>query len=338
MKPWRNVLVHADGRLDTPALEKSLRVAEAFGGRVIAFDSIEAGGEPLPFHLPTLRVDHLVEFAAAARTEQLREELAAVEPRVPIEAVVGRGALGRALLGCAAQRDTDLIVKAASAEDARHMTASGAAALHLLRASQVPVWVYAPTRRRSGRVVAAVNLSRSASASRREQLNEHVALAAARLSLLEPAELHVVCVADLTRDRLYESILQPAQYRRYLAEDRGDLRQSLAELSTRLGPRSVPHLVEGNSLEALEKLVRELEADVVTLGRDDSTTQAGMFGVYFAERLFCRINRSVLLVPPAAGSLRASLDPSVWHAGKEHVQPFGHRGVREDGIAQRGEW
>jgi len=267
-------------------------------------------------------VDHLVEFAAAARAEQLREQLAALELRVPVEAMVGRGAPGRALLGCAARSETDLIVKATSAADVRQMTVSGAAALHLLRASPVPVWLYAPPVRRSGRVVAVVNLS--GMASERDQLDEHVMLAAARLSLLEPAELHVVCVADRARDRLYESILRPAQYRRHLAKDRGELRRSLADLTTRLGPRSVPHLVEGNAVEALEKIVLELEADVVTLGRHDAGARTGMLGVYFAERLFCRIDRSVLLVTPERGSVRARANPGT-RRGLSSVDTSGAR-------------
>lgn len=308
MNLWKNVLVHVDGRPDTAeALGKSLLVAEAFCGRVIAFDSIEPASRPLPFPYPTLRVDHLLKFAADARTEELREELAQRELRVPVEAMVGNGAPGRALLGCAARSDTDLIVKATSAADVQRMTVSGAAALHLLRASQVPVWLYAPPVRRSGRILAAVNLS--GTSSERALLNEHVVLAAARLALVESAELHVVCVADSARDRLYQSILRPAQYRRYLAKDRGELRRSLEELTHRLGARTVPHLVEGNALEALEKIVRELDADVVTLGRRDTDPCASMFGTYFSERLFCRVDRSVLLVTPQPGRARSRVNP-----------------------------
>jgi hypothetical protein len=304
MKLWSNVLVHVDRRPDTPeVLEKSLLVAEAFGGRVIAFDSVEPASAPLPFHFPTLRVDHLMEFAAAERAEQLRAELAALDQAVPVEAIVGRGAPGRALLACAANKDSALIVKATSAADVRQMTASGMAALHLLRASQVPVWLFAPPARGKNRIVAAVNLS--GKAGERDPLNEHVMLAAAWLSLLESAELHVVCVADRARDRLYDSILRPAQYRRYLAKDREALRRSLTELAARIGPRAVPHLVEGNALEEIEKLVLELEAETVTLARDDAD---GMPGVDFAERLFCHIDRSVLLVTPDAESVHSRLD------------------------------
>lgn len=308
MKLWKNVLVHVGGRPETPeALEKSLLVAEKFGGRVTAFDSIEPASKPLPFHFPTLRVDHLVQFAADARAEELREELGARDIRVPVDAMVGRGAVGKALLGYAARSDTDLIVKATSAGDVRRMTVSGAAGLHLLRASHVPVWLYAPPARRTGRVVAAVSLSGTSAEC--ATLNEHAVLAAAWVSLLEGAELHVVCVADRARDRLYESILRPAEYRRYLSRDRAELQRSLTELTTRLGARGVPHLVEGNAVEALERVVLDLEADAVTLGRRDRDPCAGMLGTYFAERLFCRIDRSVLLVTPPQSFVRSKVEP-----------------------------
>ncbi len=307
MKLWRNVLVHVDGKPETPAaFEKSLRVAEAFGGRVIAFDSIEPASGPLPFHFPSLRVDHLLKFAEDARAEQLREELAARDLQVPVEAMVANGAPGQAMLGCAARNDADLILKATSAADVRQMTVSGTAALHLLRASHVPVWLYAPSARRSGRVVAAVNLSGMAE---NEELNEHVVLAGAWLALLEGAELHVVCVADNARDRLYKSILRPAQYRRYLSKDRGQLERALTDLTNRLGPRSVPHLVEGDALEALPKFALELDADAVILGRRDADPCASMFGTYFAERLFCRTDRSVLLVASGSRLARSRMNP-----------------------------
>ncbi len=305
MKLWSNVLVHVDGRPDTlEAIEKSLLVAEAFGGRVVAFDSIEPASGSLPFHFPSLRVDHLTEFAAAERAEQLHRELAALEHPVPVEAIVGRGAPGKALLDCAANQNSALIVKATTAADVRQMSVSGAAALYLLRVSKVPVWLCAPPTARSGRVVAVVHLS--GAAPEREPLDEQVVLAAAWLSLLESAELHVVCVADRARDRLYDSILRPAQYRRYLEKDREDLRRSLLHLTSRIGPRSVPHLLEGNALEEIEKLVLELQADAVTLGRDDA---GGTLGSYFAERLFCRLDRSVLLVAPEAESARSRVTP-----------------------------
>lgn len=308
MNLWKNVLVHVDGRPETAeALAKSLLVAEAFCGRVIAFDSIEPASRPLPFPYPTLRVDHLLKFAADARTEELRGELARRKARVPVEAMVGNGAPGHALLGCAAESDCDLIVKATSAADVQRMTGSGSAALHLLRASQVPVWLYAPPARRSGRVVAAVNLS--GMSSERALLNEHVVLAAARLALVEAAELHVVCVADSARDRLYQGILRPAQYRRYLTKDRAELRRSLQELTHRFGARTVPHLVEGNALDALDTIVRELDADLVTVGRRDADPCASMFGTYFSERLFCRVARSVLLVTPQPGLAHSRANP-----------------------------
>ncbi|HEY3497114.1 MAG TPA: hypothetical protein VGK73_20590 [Polyangiaceae bacterium] len=230
------------------------------------------------------------------------------------------GTPGRALLRCAARSGSDLIVKATSAADVRQMTVSGAAALHLLRTSPVPVLLHAPPARRSGRIIAAVNLSGTTPESKK--LDEQVVLAAAQLSRLESAELHVVCVADRARDRLYESILHPAQYRRYLAEDRDDLRRSLAALTARLGPRSVPHLVEGNAVDALGTIAIELEADAVTLGRADA--DAGVGG-YFAERLFCRIDRSVLLVTSKHAETPSN-DTGTWKArlrtfGAEPAQP-----------------
>jgi hypothetical protein len=203
-------------------------------------------------------------------------------------------ALSAARPNAPAPLDGDTMIVEARAADVREMTASGVVALQLLRASRSPVWLKAHPACRGGRIVAAVNLCGAGAA--REHLNDLVVRAAARLSRSELAELHVVGVADHSRDRVYESLLSPAQYQDYFSQSRGELQRSLHDLIARLAPYAVPHLVEGNALDALEKLMLELGADIVTLGRDDRDARAEMPGVYFAEQLFCRIDRSVLVV------------------------------------------
>ncbi|HET9958811.1 MAG TPA: universal stress protein [Polyangiaceae bacterium] len=199
----------------------------------------------------------------------------------------------RALLKYAARTSADLIVGTASRTDIRELTPRGASALQLLRSSPVPVWLCAPAAVRAARVVAAVDLSTIGADSRK--LNEEVALAAARLSLIHHAELHVVCVADAARDRIFRSIMRPAQYSRHLAQHRAELRAALDELVTRIGARPIAHLIEGDAVEALDRLLVDLRADMLVLGRDNSNPQ-GVLRSDLAEQLLCRADRSLLLV------------------------------------------
>ncbi len=297
MKLWRNVLVHADARdAAAQAVDKSLQIAEAFGGRVTLFDAIESAAGNLLFEYPTLRSDHLLDFAAALRAEQLSDNVAVLESQVPIDVLVHKGTPGRALIGCALSTDSDLIVKAVSADDLQQMTSAGKTALHLLRTTPVSTWFCAPASQAARSVVAAVNLS--VTGELRRKLNERIVLAAARLASLEGAELHIVCVADAARDRLYESILRPAQYRRFLREDRAELRRRLDEMMQPFGAAAVPHLVEGDALSALTTTVRALGADLVVLGRDGADPLAGVLARDFPERFLCRASCSLLLVTP----------------------------------------
>lgn len=297
MKLWRNIVVHADaGQGAADVVNKSVQVAQAFGGRVTLFDAVDSATGDLLFELPTLRGDHVLEFAATLRTEQLSTEIASLEIGVPIDVLVHRGIPGRALVGYALSNDADLIVKAVSAPDLQQMTSAGLTALHLLRKTPIPTWFCAPSERRVRCVVAAVNLA-PANEPRRT-LNERVVVAAARIAALESAELHVVCVADAARDRLYEGILSGAQYRRYLVEDRRGLRRGLTELVARLAPGAHLHLVQGDALEALATKVSELGADLVAVGRDDADPLAGVLARDFPERLLCRASCSLLLVTP----------------------------------------
>jgi nucleotide-binding universal stress UspA family protein len=91
-----------------------------------------------------------------------------------------------------------------------------------------------------------------------------------------------------------------------LSKDRKSLKSSLFYLTARIGAGSVPHLLEGDSLDEIERLVLELDADAVVLGRDDG---GGTLDPSFAERLFCRIDRSVLLVAPSTGPARSRVNP-----------------------------
>lgn len=310
MKLWKNVLVHVDSRESgLEAVEDSLQIAEAFGGRVIAFDAVASSPKMLSFQYPTLTVDHLKEFAVATRSQELRDAVAQLELRAPVEAIVGRGSAGRALLGYA-ERNADLIVKTASASDVQQRTARGAVAIHLLREAQVPVWLSSPGKSQVNRVIAAVNLWTTE--PWRQRLDERVVLAAARLSLVRNAELHVMCVADRVRDELYKCMLRPDQYEQFLARDREELRRSLSELIAQIGPSSVPHLVEGDPVEAIEKTVLDMSADVVVVGRDGIGVGGSADGETFAERLFRRLNHSMLLVPPEPASVGARATPRTY--------------------------
>lgn len=307
MKLWKNVLVHVDSRENAlEALGNSVRVAEAFNGRVIAFDAVSSSARLLSLQYPTLRTDHLQELARTARTEELRDTVAELELGVPFETIVGRGSPGRALLGYA-ERNADLIVKTVAPADVEDKTARGVVATQLLREAQVPVWLSPPGRPPVRRVVAAVNLWTSQ--KWRQRLDERVVLAAARLSLVQNAELHVVCIADRLRDDLYRCMLGPEQFKDFLVQDRKELRRALDDLLTRIGPHSVPHLVEGNPLSAIEKIAVEMDADVVVVGRDGGGTDASLRGESMAERLFARLNRSLLLVPPDVPFVSATATP-----------------------------
>jgi hypothetical protein len=289
MKSWKNVFVNVDARPHTPyALEKSLMIAEAFRGRVSAFDSVSAADGKLPVDYPELRVDQLMDLAAAARVHELREELARIAPRVPVEVTVAKGSPASTLLPHAQGSQADLILMAVSAWEVRQRTPAGTAVLRLLREARVPVWVCSPYARRKSRVLAAVNLASAGT------VNERVVRAAVRLASLEQAELHILCVADQAC-RPFELVARGSPLG--LANDDQELRRRIEEVAGTGTSARTPHGADPVALQTIEKAVLELEPDFVVLSRDGADL-GGMPGTYFVERLFGRVESSMLLLPP----------------------------------------
>jgi hypothetical protein len=94
--------------------------------------------------------------------------------------------------------------------------------------------------------------------------NERVIRAGARVAALQGAALHVLCVDREASRQPHENVLQ------------------------------------SDALTIMEKAVLDLEPDIVVLNRD-GTDLTGLPGTHLVERLFCRVECSMLLVPPLQG-------------------------------------
>jgi universal stress protein E len=295
MRLWKNVLVHAAPRPESlPTLNKSLLVAETFDGRVTAFDSIDRTSGQLSLDFPTLSLDALLDMAAVTRTEQIREQVARLKPRVPVETRVGKGTAASELLSYAVSTDTDLIIKTAGARDLLEMTTSGAAALHLLRNSPVPVWLNSPATQANRRVLAAVNLRETT--TERAELNRRILTSAELVATLENAELHVLCVADTACDRLYRALLSEERFNAYEKNAERELHARLRQLMTTVRRPAFPHLVHGDAADVLERFVHEHEIDLVVLAGIGRGGLSGVLAEELPEELVCRTDCSVLVL------------------------------------------
>lgn len=301
MQVWKHVFVHVDAGPHAPvALGKALSVAEAFDGRVTAFDSVSAAEVSTAVSLTRARnaTDRVLDLAVEARTRELRDELGRLAPRVPVQVSVAKGLPGAALLRHAQNNDADLIFKAVSAVDVGEGTSAGAATQRLLREALVPVWLCSPHRRRKNRVLTAVNFATA------ELASENVLRAGARVASLHDAELHVLCVDHQASRRLSELDSRPPL--RPLEHDDAELRRALgAHASPSGAPPPAAQLV---ALETIEKAVFDLEPDIVVLCRD-SGALSGLPGTHLVERLFCRVECSMLLLPPRQGTRQSLRTP-----------------------------
>jgi nucleotide-binding universal stress UspA family protein len=315
MHAWKHVFVHVDPRPHAPvALSKALAVAEAFGGRVTAFDSVSAA-EALPWFSSAetrAAADHVLDLAVQARTRELREELARLEQRVPVQASVAKGVPDDALLRHAQLQAADLILKAVSAEDFGEGKSAGAATQRLLREAPVPIWLCSPRRRRANRVLTAVNFATA------ERASASVLRAGARVASLHDAELHVLCVDRQASRHFYELEARPPPSE--LVQGDGVLADSpsLANASRRGHATTTARAI---ALETIEKAVLDLEPDILVTSRD-AAALSGLPGSHLVERLFCRVECSMLLLPPARGAQEFKQEPRRFWAPRPPAEHY----------------
>lgn len=318
MHAWKHVFVHVDAGPHAPAaLKKALSVAEAFGGRVTAFDSVSAAEASPSFSFTHARTgsDRVLDLAVEARSRELREELARFEPRVPVHASVAKGLPAGALLRYAQNHRADLILKAVSAADVGEGTPAGAATQRLLREARIPVWLCSPHRRRTNRVLTAVNFATA------ERASESVLRAGARVASLHDAELHVLCVDHQTSRHL--SVRQSGPPPPALAHQDDVLRPALGELASPSSVAPAVEVTQSVALQTIEKAVFDIEPDIVVLSRDGGAL-SGLPGTHLVERLFCRVECSMLLLPPGQGTRQTLRTPFEYWAPTPKAEHFAH--------------
>lgn len=295
--PWRHVVVYADGREDSAiGLQRALTLAEEARGRVTALDTVDGLPSRLPAELAALSLDDLVATACGARREELTARVAELGARVPIDVVVRPGVAGLELIRHALRTDADLIVKTALGRDVRRMTTFGSTALHLVRKSPTPVLLQNPDYGQYRRVLAAVNLA--VDSADRERLARRIVATADQLAKVDAAELHVLYVADAARDRLYRSILSPAQFQTYAHASLRAARELLQRFVSSEAPGALAHLYQGEPADVISGFVRDHKIDLVVMGSLGRSGVAGLLIGELAEELLCRVNCSVLTLKP----------------------------------------
>lgn len=298
LKPWKNLLVYADGREDSAiGVRKALAIAEHSDGRVTAFDAIGELPSRLPVEFAGMELSELHKLARERRTEALVDGLGSVRARVPMDVVVRVGMPALELIRHAVNRGVDLIIKTAQGRDVRRMTTFGSTALHLVRKSPVPVWLQNPHVPAARRVLAAVNLG--AATPEREELSRRIVSSAQRIAELEGAELHVLYVVDAGRERLYRNILTASQFEAYAFATLRAARELLERFVATEAPGARLHLRQGEPVDVIAEFVREHDIQFVVMGSVGRSGVAGLLIGELAEDLLCRVDCSVLTLKPA---------------------------------------
>jgi universal stress protein E len=295
MQPIKNTLVYLpEGPGESAVLEQAARIAAVSDAEVEIVDVVEE----LPLILRTPA------FGYPALSDTLEEEMfarleaAAKKVRSPKVAVSVKALYGKDFIEVtkeAIRGGHDLVLLHGGQEDKT--------AMRLFRTCPAPVWAIqgdpvGPCKK----VLAAVDPLFSVDPDNR--LNRRILDAAAAAAQLESAELHVV--------HAWGEAVEPRQLLKSYAEEVQAAAQAALDALLapyrELQPSLQVHLVPGRPADAIHKIVREQEMDLLVMGTVVRTGLEGFFIGNTAEELLGDVECSILALKPEGFRSPVSLD------------------------------
>ena len=293
MKNIEKILVYLkSGTGESQALRRSWRLAAQTGASIKLVDVIDE--LPMSLRAPSFGYPGLLETLKKETLEALEKRAAALRQDgvvVSVDALYGKAFLEitREVL----RGGHDLVVLDADREGGPHLW--GTTAMRLFRNCPAPIWaVQADAADPYRKVLAAVDpLSPH---DEENALNRSILEAARAAARLERAELHAVFA--------WGEQEEPSELlARFGVDVEADSRQAMRSLTAPFGDDLPPervHVVPGQPVEAIEKLVEELGVDLLVMGTLVRTGIAGVLIGNTAEKLLGAVQCSILALKPSS--------------------------------------
>ena len=300
MKRFKHILLVAYGSGDIrAALRRAVRLAEENEAQLTIVDVVaklpDLAGTPLKEMSPSEIKDKV--------TEQHLKEL--TELTVPIKDK-GLQISTKVLVGTpfieiireVLRNKHDLVIKSIPGKAKHKKPLFRSTDMQLMRACPCPVWLIKPTsRKKYARILAAVDPDPSD--EKKNQLNTLIMDLATSLADMEHSELHIVHAWVLYSEAVLKVLI--GNVKKFARETR---KQHKKWLNALLGTCALEnltvhvHLIEGKAKDAIPKLARKNQVELIVLGTLARTGLPEFLIGNTAENILSQVDCSVLTVKP----------------------------------------
>jgi nucleotide-binding universal stress UspA family protein len=285
---------------ETAALDKAVALVRQNGGRLTLFSvlkkppGIHGYGESGPQVQPA--------SAITERGEWLRSLMVPLHgDDIDVVINVAEGIPFLEIIRQVLREQHDLVIITAEQNKGIRARVFGATSMHLMRKCPCPVWVVKRAQTQPhARILAAVDPS--VHDPKRDSLNPLILQLAGSMARRDAAELHVVHVWSLFGERyLHYSGMTEKEFQQAKEYEKEQHKQHFDALLNRVDVTDLKlhvHLVEGDPVELIPKLVTDLSIDLLVMG---SVGRAGIAGFLIgntAEEVFNQVDCSLLTLKP----------------------------------------
>ena len=319
MKRFKNILlIHDPASPDEGALRRASSLARRNQARLTLFSVLKDIPPSAYLVVPDRSVSQLQAELSEERSEMLDQQarhIAADGVEVATRVVTGMPFLE--IIRQVLREQHDLVIVTAEGKGGIKERVFGSTSMHLMRKCPCPVWVMKPKRAEPyRRILAAVDVAdRFTDEPERRSLNSVIMQLASDLARMDHSELHLVQAWSLYAEGYLEA--RGGMSEKQIRKMRQELKQQYeSRISTLLGDidlRGVEfhqHLVRSSASEAIIKLVRKHQIDLLVMGTVCRTGLAGFFIGNTAEKVLGNVDCSVLTLKPEGFVSPVTLEPA----------------------------
>jgi len=311
MKQIKSILLYADAELDPALLDRVVHIAKVVGAKLTLAAVVESAQSQVCLTMGSLDLGEVEHLLIEDRQRQLDEAVSSIDnPDVTIATRVFPGNAVDAIIQAVMTGRYDFLVKRPMPSHGLRQRLFGSVDMRLLRACPCPVTIsHLKPGGYSRRAVTAVDYSGESQTNAR--LNEALLDFAAFGLETEFAEMHIVHAWSLYGESLLargRGKIPPERLKDLVEQERAKRQQWLENLvdeyrntldddrSKLFNPKL--ELLHGDPTVVIPQRVKELDADLLSIGTVSRTGLSGWLIGNTAEAILNRIDCSVVTLKP----------------------------------------
>jgi nucleotide-binding universal stress UspA family protein len=300
MRRFQSILAQIDtSRNLQPVLDAAVVLVDRHQAKLTVVDVVPEFAWPARLTVP--EVDQMRGTLADQKRRRLSELVAPLAARgIDVQSRVLMGRTSTRLIEEVQTGGHDLLVRITKGVHSRRTGFLGTTGLQLLRHCSCPVWlVKAEQAVKPTQILAAVDVSSSDTAHRK--LNARILEVAATMADAEQCALDVIFAWTIYGENVLREHLRPEEFEQLERSTSADHQCAMDALLRDEGVTISPdriHLVRGDASSEIPRFVQTRRVDLLVMGTVARRGAAGWLLGNTAERIFDKVNCSLLAVKP----------------------------------------